>query len=101
MPLKTSSKRKFASGMARSNGMRQMAAGEFKAKCLGLIDDVHETGREVVITKRGEPKARLVPFAAPKKKPFIGRLEGIMEIVGDPDDLIKPVFPLEDYDMLK
>jgi len=24
-----------------------------------------------------------------------------MEIVGDPDDLIKPVFPLEDYDMLK
>ena len=32
---------------------------------------------------------------------FFGRLKGIIEIVGDPDDLIKPVFPLEDYDMLK
>ena len=41
-----------------------MAAGEFKAKCLGLIDEVNETGQEVVITKRGEPKAKLVPFAA-------------------------------------
>jgi prevent-host-death family protein len=84
------------------NSAKQMAAGEFKAKCLGLIDDVSETGHEVIITKRGEPKAKLVPFGVPaKKKPFLGRLVGLMEIVGDPDDLIKPVFPLEDYDMLK
>src|SRR5271167_1629375 len=82
-------------------GAKRMAAGEFKAKCLGLIDDVSETGHEVIITKRGEPKAKLVPFATPKRKPFLGRLVGLMEIVGDPDDLIKPVFPLEDYDMLK
>ncbi len=87
--------------VAGTNGAKRMAAGEFKAKCLGLIDDVSETGHEVIITKRGEPKAKLVPFATPKKKPFLGRLEGVMEIVGDPDDLIKPVFPLEDYDMLK
>jgi prevent-host-death family protein len=101
MPPKTSIKRKSAVSVTPRNGLRQMAAGEFKAKCLGLIDDVSETGHEVIITKRGEPKAKLVPFTAPKKRPFLGRLEGIMEIVGDPDDLIKPVFPLEDYDMLK
>jgi prevent-host-death family protein len=101
MPSKTSIKRKSAVRAVPRNGMKQMAAGEFKAKCLGLIDDVSETGHEVIITKRGEPKAKLVPFAAPKKRPFLGRLEGIMEIVGDPDDLMKPVFPLEDYDMLK
>ena len=82
-------------------GKKQMAAGEFKAKCLRLIDDVSETGHEVIITKRGTPRAKLVPFTTPKKKPFLGRLVGLMEIVGDPDDLIKPVFPLEDYDMLK
>jgi hypothetical protein len=29
------------------------------------------------------------------------QMAAVMEIVGDPDDLIKPVFPLEDYDMLK
>lgn len=56
----------------------------------------------MIITKRGKAAAKLIPFAKPaKKEPIIGRLEGIGEIVGDPDDLIKPVFPLEDYDMLK
>ncbi len=98
---KVASKRKRPRSVAGANRAKQMAAGEFKAKCLGLIDDVSETGHEVIITKRGEPKAKLVPFAALKKKPFLGRLVGVMEIVGDPDDLIKPVFPLEDYDMLK
>jgi prevent-host-death family protein len=79
-----------------------MAAGEFKAKCLRLIDEVNESGKEVIITKRGQPKAKLVPVVtAGKKKPFLGRLVGVMEIVGDPDDLINPVFALEDYDMLK
>jgi prevent-host-death family protein len=101
MRSKTTVQKKPALGMTPGNGMKQMAAAEFKAKCLGLIDDVSETGHEVIITKRGEPKAKLVPFSAPTKRPFLGRLEGIMEIVGDPDDLIKPVFPLEDYDMLK
>jgi|SRR5271165_527673 len=81
---------------------REIPAGEFKAKCLALIDEVNRTGHEVVITKRGKPSAKLVPFPrAEKKKPFIGRLEGIIGIVGDPDDLIKPVFPAEDWDMLK
>lgn len=79
-----------------------MAAGEFKAKCLRLIDDVGKTGTEIIITKRGQAKAKLVPIGAEReRKPFLGRLVGVMEIVGDADDLIKPVFPLEDYDMLK
>ena len=84
-----------------SNGKRQIAAGEFKAKCLGLIDEVDDTGQEVVITKRGKPKAKLVPFRPPKKDPFFGRLKGIVKIVGDPDDLVNPIIPLEDWDMLK
>jgi prevent-host-death family protein len=84
------------------NGTREIAAGEFKAKCLAIIDEVNESGQEVIITKRGTPTAKLIPFAAPAmKKSIIGRLEGIGEIVGDPDDLLKPVFQLEDWDMLK
>lgn len=81
---------------------KQIAAGEFKAKCLGILDEVNQTGQEVIITKRGRAVAKVIPFADPaRKEPVIGRLVGIGEIVGDPDDLIKPVFPLEDYDMLK
>ncbi len=86
--------------------LRQMAAGEFKAKCLGIMDEVNETGRPLVVTKRGKPVIKVVPIRAAnerkkKKDPIFGRLKGIVEIVGDPDELIKPAFPLEDYDMLK
>ena len=43
-------------------GERTMAATEFRARCYRLMDEVAETGREIVITKRGRPVARLVPF---------------------------------------
>jgi prevent-host-death family protein len=79
-------------------GRKQMAAGEFKAKCLRLIDEVNETGEEIVITKRGKPKAKLIPFRLPKKDSFFGRLKGIITIHGD---LVEPTVPLEDWDMLK
>ena len=104
MSSKASIKRKSAVSVTPGNGMRQMAAGEFKAKCLGAMAEVAKTGKPLLVTKRGEP---LVEVGPPRHKKvrrgddFIGRLEGIIEIIGDPDDLIKPVFPLEDYDMLK
>jgi len=36
-------------------------AGEFKARCLQIMDDVAETHDEVIITKYGRPVAKLVP----------------------------------------
>lgn len=44
-----------------------MNATEFKAKCLGVLDDVRKDGAEVIITKRGKPVARLVPVAPVRK----------------------------------
>ena len=35
--------------------MRTIKASDFKAKCLQLMDEIAETGQEVVITKRGRP----------------------------------------------
>ena len=95
-------KKKPATGRSVS-GIQQIAAGEFKAKCLRIMDEINETGESLIVTKRGVPMIRLVPIAKSGARPksIIGRLEGIMRIVGDPDDLIKPIFPLEDYDMLK
>ncbi len=40
-------------------------AGEFKARCLALLDRVAETGEELVVTKRGRPVARLLPVEQP------------------------------------
>lgn len=39
----------------------KIAAGEFKARCLALLDEVAEGGGELVVTKRGRPVARVVP----------------------------------------
>ncbi len=42
-----------------------VAAGEFKARCLALLDLVAQTGEELVVTKRGKAVARLIPVEAP------------------------------------
>jgi prevent-host-death family protein len=64
-------------------------AGEFKARCLQLLDDVASTGEALVITKRGRPVARLVPM--PRAEPpssLFGALKGRVLSQGD---LISPI----------
>jgi prevent-host-death family protein len=73
--------------------MKTIAAGEFKARCLSLMDDVQRTRETVVITKRGKPVARLVPVPAGKDD-FIGRLKGKFRVVGD---IESPVVPPETW----
>ena len=72
-----------------------MAVSDFKAKCLGLIDQVKETGEEIVITKRGVPVARLAPLRV--EKPWL-HLQGSGQIVGD---IISPVIEESDIEALK
>ena len=61
----------------------EIPAGEFKAKCLKLMDQVRESGREIVITKRGKPVAKLVPFKPKERPPLFGCMKGSIEILGD------------------
>lgn len=44
----------------------EIAASEFKARCLRLLDVVAETGVEYVVTKHGEPVAKVVPLGEPR-----------------------------------
>jgi prevent-host-death family protein len=62
--------------------MKKIAAGEFKARCLTLMEDVRSTREPLVVTKRGKPVVKLVP-ADDNKDDFIGRLEGVFRVVGD------------------
>jgi prevent-host-death family protein len=41
---------------------RVIPAGEFKAKCLALLDGVEDRSETLVITKHGRPVARVVPI---------------------------------------
>jgi prevent-host-death family protein len=67
----------------RKEGVMQMPAGQFKAKCLKLMDEVREFHKEIVVTKRGKPVARLVPVQREKRKPVFGFLQGLVRIHGD------------------
>jgi len=77
--------------------MKTIAAGEFKARCLTLMEDVRSTRQPLIITKRGKPVAKLVPVES-KKDDWIGRLDGKFKVTGD---IVSPVVPLEDWQALK
>lgn len=47
--------------MTMVENLRTIPAGEFKAKCLQLLDEVAERGGTLIVTKRGRPVARVVP----------------------------------------
>ena len=66
---------------------RRVPAGEFKARCLKLMDDVQRDHVPIIVTKRGKPVVKIVPLdnAAP---PLFGALAGSLSIVGD---IITPI----------
>jgi prevent-host-death family protein len=49
--------------------MIRVAAGEFKATCLRLMERVAATGEPIEVTKRGKPLVRLLPAEAVGLKP--------------------------------
>jgi prevent-host-death family protein len=63
--------------------MKTIAAGEFKAKCLQIMDEVDDSGEAVIITKRGVAVAKLVPVFDKDPNSIFGCMQGRMEIVGD------------------
>lgn len=62
--------------------MTTIAAGKFKDVCLKLLDDVATTRAPVVITKRGRPVAKLVPYVAPTMSPSL--VGSVVHEAGDP-----------------
>jgi prevent-host-death family protein len=63
--------------------MERVTAGEFKARCLELIDEVNRTGRAWVITKRGKPVAQLLPLPSQQRPRAFGCLKGTVQYLGD------------------
>ena len=59
-----------------------MPAGEFKAKCLSVLDRVAETKTSVIITKHGRPVAQVGPIPATTKSKPAG-LIGSVKYHGD------------------
>ena len=60
--------------------MKKIAAAKFKEQCLALLDEVSPDG--IVITKRGKPVAKLIPFESDSAS-LIGSLKDKLEIKGE------------------
>lgn len=70
-------------------------AGEFKAKCLQIMEEVKLQHRTVIITKHGKPIAKLVPFEDAPRSLF-GALEGSVKIKGNIIESIGEEWEAED-----
>jgi len=73
----------------------EIKAAEFKAKCLKLLDEVATTHEPLVITKRGKPVAKLVPFEAEPRTSLFGYMKGTAQILGDIVDVPHEPFAAE------
>ena len=61
---------------------KTIAAGQFKAKCLQLMDEVQKKHLTLVITKHGIPIAKLVP-AEDEPINLYGALKGAIKVKAD------------------
>ena len=69
---------------------KTVESSAFKTNCLELMDEVAETGEEIVITKNGKPVARLTPCVKKSSEPLpemnesmYGKDRGKIRILGD------------------
>lgn len=77
--------------------MKTIAAGEFKTKCLAIMDEVKAKRQSVLITKRGKAVAKLVP-ADDDADDIFGFLQGKGKIKGD---IVSPILSEDEWGSLK
>ena len=71
---------------------------KFKATCLALLGNVKDTGRSILVTRRGEPVALITPPPMPKKpESWLGMFQSEGKIVGD---VISPVVNENKWEVL-
>jgi len=75
----------------------KIAAADFKARCLALLDQVRDEGHPITITKRGRVVARLVPANDEDDRPWL-RVRGTATWSGDP---LAPVVGEDEVDALR
>ncbi len=65
-----------------------VSISEFKATCLARLERVRRTGRRLVVTRRGEPVAEVLPPSPARAERWLGSGGQTGRIVGD---LLQPV----------
>ena len=67
----------------------EVTISKFKATCLALLAKVKRTGKPILVTRKGEPIAHIVPPPPPKKPAsWLGSFSSTGRITGD---IVAPV----------
>jgi prevent-host-death family protein len=61
----------------------EISVTQFKATCLGVIDQVQKEKSRVTITRHGKPAAELIPISASSPGKLFGRSKDSTVILGD------------------
>lgn len=78
--------------------MESMAISEFKTRCLAVLETVRRTGQPVLVTRRGQPVAEIVPPSRPAASTRqLGAAAGTFRIVGD---ILAPAGDPVDWEVL-
>jgi prevent-host-death family protein len=78
--------------------VERIAISEFKATCLAVLERVRTSGQPVLVTRRGEPVAEIVPPSpAARRESWLGSARGTGEILGD---IVAPAADEADWDVL-
>jgi antitoxin (DNA-binding transcriptional repressor) of toxin-antitoxin stability system len=77
--------------------MREVAVSEFKAKCLGMLEEVRKTRKPIRVTRFGKAIAEVVP-TTPEEQPksWLGCMVGTGEILGD---IVEPTTSIEEWEV--
>lgn len=78
--------------------MRSIAAGEFKQRCLALLEEVAVSGESIVVTKRGKAVAQLTPVSPERLDDWRGAMRAQGQIIGD---LIAPAAEPAEWEALR
>jgi prevent-host-death family protein len=76
--------------------MDEIAISKFKATCLAVLERVRKTGKPVIVTRFGQPIARIEPPTPhPAKQIKFGTGAGSMTIHGD---IVRPSSDISDWE---
>jgi prevent-host-death family protein len=76
--------------------MKDIAISEFKAKCLGILEEVRKTRKPIRVTRFGQPVAEVVPPSPDKPSGRrLGSMAGTGKILGD---IVGPTGSWDDWE---
>jgi prevent-host-death family protein len=76
--------------------MKDVSIPVFKAKCLGILEEVRKTRKPIRVTRFGKPVAEVMPPSPEKRKGSrLGCMAGTVEILGD---IVGPTGSLDDWE---